>query len=197
MRRILAPVFVLVLAACAVIGKERRRSELERQQERIQELRRKLARRAALPSPSEEQKFLHARAAALLERMKPSAEERYRFDRMGRAVEDLLEASEEIEEARQEEKPARPQDRQEASRDLQRYYFRVQQADFFAGLCGEADAAAYVKHSRALYQQGRSAYDAGQYRRARKLGEAASLVVSALERLAQARLSSAEPPRLP
>lgn len=71
------------------------------------------------------------------------------------------------------------------------------QAEYFAGLSGESDAGAWVKHARALYQQGRSAYDAQQSRRARKLAEAAALVVSALQLLAQARASSQEPPRLP
>lgn len=195
MRKLLVCLAVAGLAACIVTGKQRR-SELERQQERIRELRKKLARRNSLASPSEEQKFLHARAAALLERLKPPVQDGYAFGRISRAADDLLEASEEIAESREPESRREQGDREEASRDLQRYYFRVQQAEYFAGLSGESDAAEYVKHSRALYQQGRSAYDAGQYRRARKLGEAAALVVSALERLAQARLSAAEPPRL-
>jgi hypothetical protein len=185
----------LAPAAWAVLAKERR-SEADKRQEKMQELRRKLARRTALPSPGEEQQFLHARAAALLDRLKTSEQDRYVFDRLSRAADDLLEASEEIEESRQGEGRPEAGARQEAARQLQRDYFRVQQADYFAGLCGEPDAASYVKHSRALYQQGRSAYDAGQYRRARKLGEAAALIVSALERLAQARLSAPEPPRL-
>lgn len=197
MRKSALAATLLLLVASAGIAKERRRTELEKQQEKIHSLKRKLARQAAAASQSEEQKFLQARAAALLERLKPSEQERYRFDRLSRAVHELLEASEEIQEAREPEKRQGTGDREEASRALQRHYFRVRQAEYFAALCGEADAAAYVKHSRALYQQGRSAYDAGQYRRARKLGEAASLVVSALEHLAQAKLSAAEPPPLP
>jgi len=195
MRKLLLCLAAASLAAWVVTGKERR-SEAERQQEKIRELRKKLARRTGLAKAGEEQKFLHARAAALLDRLKPSAQDRYVFDRISRAAGDLLEASEEIAESREPEDRREPGDREQASRDLQRYYFRVQQAEYFAGLSGESDAAEYVKHSRALYQQGRSAYDAGQYRRARKLGEAAGLVVSALERLAQARFSAPEPPRL-
>ncbi len=195
MGKVLAVVAALTVAACISAGKERR-SELERRQEKIQALRKKLARRTALPSPTEEQKFLHAKAAALLERLKPSQGDPYVFDRISRAVDDLLEASEEIFESRQPEERREPDDREEAGRALQRYYFRVQQAEFFAAMCGESDATAYVKHSRALYQQGRSAYDTEQYRRARKLGEAAALLVSALERLAQAKLSGPEPPRM-
>ncbi len=239
MRKLLAAVAMLSLATWVSTGKDRR-SELEKQQERIQSLRKKLARQMASPSLTEEQKFLHAKAAALLDRLKPSAGDRYVFDRLSRAADDLLEASEEISEAREAERRQAPEDREEAGRALQRYYFRVQQAEFFAtvcaesetttysrqsrtvseqrrsaddvreyrysyrfeqaeffaAVCGPSDAAAYVKHSRALYQQGRSAYDGKQYRRARKLGEAAALVVSALERLAQARLSGLEPPPL-
>jgi len=189
-----ALLLALVVAAGA---RDRRRSEAEKRQEKIAELSRKLARRAAIASPSAEQKFLHARAAALLERLMTNVQDGYVFDRLSRAVDDLLEASEEIAESREPERRPRAGDREEAARELQRHYFRVQQAKYFAGLSGESDAAVWVKHSRALYQQGRSAYDAQQYRKARKLAEAAALIVSALERLAQARASGAEPPRLP
>lgn len=194
MRKCWIAALVLALASGWVAARERR-SEAERQQERIQELRRKLARRSAMAPLSEEQKFLHARAAALLDRLK-AMQDRYVFDRLSRAADDLLEASEEIFESREPAERPRPEDRQEAVRDLQRYYFRVQQAEYFAPLSGETDAALYVKHSRALYQQGRSAFDQGQYRRARKLAEAAALLVSALERLAQSRISGPEPPTL-
>ena len=196
MRTSIVPALLLALMAAAG-AHERRRSEAEKRQEKIVELGRKLARRATVGSLTEEQKFLHARAAALLERLKANVQESYVFDRVSRALDDLLEASEEIEESREPERAPKPGDREEAARELQRYYFRVQQAEYFAGLSGESDAPAWVKHSRALYQQGRSAYDAQQFRRARKLAEAAALVVGALERLAQARVSGAEPPRLP
>lgn len=197
MKRLLAAALVLLLAGVYVLARERRRSETEKRQEKIQELAKKLARRSAYASQGEEQKFLHGRAAALLERLKSGAPDPYVFERIARAVDDLLEASEEIEESREAERAPRPGEREETARELQRYYFRMQQAEYFAGLSGESDAAAWVKYARALYQQGRGAYDAQQYRRARKLGEAAALVVSALEKLAQARASSQEPPRLP
>lgn len=193
MRALLAA--ALALAGWLLIAKERR-SEAERQQEKLHGLRKQLARRSASPSLSEEQQFLHGRAAALLDRLKPPVQDRYAFDRITSAVENLLEASEEISESRERESRSEPDEHEKATRDLQRYYFRLQQAEYFAALCGENDAAMYVKHSRALYQQGRSAYDARQYPRARKLAEAAALVVGALERLAQARLSGPEPPRL-
>ncbi|MCS7314968.1 MAG: hypothetical protein RMI94_07460 [Bryobacterales bacterium] len=197
MRRLVSAALALLLAGHIAPAGQRRRSEDQKRQERIQELSRELARCLAWPSPGEEQKFLHARAAALLERLKTAAADSYVFDRLSRAAEDLLEASEEIEEGREPPRPPKEGEREETARELQRYYFRVQQAEYFAGLSGESDAAAYVRHARALYQQGRSAYDAQHYRRARKLAEAAALVVSALERLAQARISSQEPPRIP
>lgn len=197
MRRMVGAALAWLVAGTLTLAQERRRSEAEKRQEKIQELARALARRAAYPSPGEEQKFLHGRAAALLERLKVNVPDAYVFGRVSRAVDDLLEASEEIQESREPERAAKPGEREETARELQRNYFRVQQAEYFAALSGESDAAAYVKHARALYQQGRSAFDAQQYRRARKLAEAAALVVGALERLAQARVSSQEPPRLP
>ncbi len=196
MRRLAVVILAILLAGTCVLARQRR-SEAEKRQERIQELARKLARRTAYGSPGEEQKFLHARAAALLERLKANVADAYVFGRVSRAIDDLLKASEEIQESREPERAAKPGEREKTARELQRYYFRVQQAEYFAGLSGEGESAAYVKHARALYQQGRSAFDARQYRRARKLAEAAALLVSALEKLAQARVSGQEPPRFP
>jgi len=65
-------------------------------------------------------------------------------------------------------------------------YFRVRQVDYFAGISGDKKSDQYVKLANSLYQQGRSAYDAGEYNRARLLGEASTSVVFALECMAQA-----------
>jgi tetratricopeptide (TPR) repeat protein len=167
-----------------------------RQRERLAELSRQLARRLATPQPSETRAFLHKEAAALLERARQASPDQYRFDRLCRAADALLEASENILDSVQPEKKPEPDDQEEAARRLERSYFRLQQGDYFAHLSGANDAAAYLKHARSLYQQARSAYDSKQYRKAEKLGEAAAEIIVALESLAQATVRVPEPPRL-
>ncbi|MGC8792326.1 MAG: hypothetical protein ACP5U2_02920 [Bryobacteraceae bacterium] len=193
------PVAVALAAALTLAtgARERRHTEAEKRQQQIAQLSRELARRNSVASPSPEQLFLHARAAALLERLRAGVPEAYVFERLAKAAEDLLEASEDIEESRQSERAAKPGDREETARQLQRSYFRVQQADYFASFAQESAPASWVKHCRALYQQACSAWDAQRYRKARKLAQAASNVVGALEKLVQARASGLEPPRLP
>jgi len=203
---VLVTLLALAGASVARADKDRRKSQEEKQRERIEELSRKLARRLKTPEPGEENKFLHARASALLERAKQARQDAYLFDRLSRAADDLLEASESIFEAGEPERDPEDDDREEAARALQRYYFRAQQAEYFAGLSKpvlsapasspEAEPDLYVKYARSLYQQGRSAYDGQRYRRAKKLGEASAKVVSALENLAQASVRAPEPPRL-
>lgn len=202
----LATVLALANPSAAQAEKQRRKSQEEKQRERIEQLSRKLERRLKMPEPGEEDNFLHARASALLERAKQAQQDAYLFGRLSRAADDLLEASESISEAREPERDPEDNDREEAARALQRYYFRVQQAEYFAALIKpalsapasspERESDLYVKYARSLYQQGRSAYDGKRYRRARKLGEASAKVVSALENLAQASVRVPEPPRL-
>jgi len=69
-------------------------------------------------------------------------------------------------------------------------YFRVRQANYFAGIIGDKKSDQYVKLASGLYQQGRSAYDAKEYGNARLLGEASTSVVFALECMAQAAAPS-------
>lgn len=71
---------------------------------------------------------------------------------------------------------------------LQGCYFRVRQADYFADTSGVKKSGQYVELARRLYQQGRSAYDAKEYSRARLYGDASTSVVVALECLAQAAM---------
>jgi len=196
-------ILILALAAGGGSGEQRERKREDaaeraarRQRERLKELSEKLARWQRAPQPSETNTYLHQQAAALMERARQAAQEQYRFDRLCRAADALLEASESIFEAREPEKRAEPDDQEDAARRLERSYFRLQQGAYFALQCGEAEAGAYVKHARALYQQARGAYDQKQYRKAEKLGEAAGEIIGALERLAQARVRVPEPPRL-
>ena len=202
MRKIIL-VLVLALTAGGTSGEQRERKREDpkeraarRQRERVEELSRKLARRQAAPQPSEDNQFLHAQASVLMERARQTGGDSYRFDRICRAADALLEASESIFESRQPEKESEPDDQEDAARRLERSYFRIQQGDYFARQSGEAEAGVYLKHARALYQQARGAYDQKQYRKAEKLGEAAGEIISALERLAQATVRVPEPPRL-
>jgi hypothetical protein len=69
---------------------------------------------------------------------------------------------------------------------LQGGYFRIRQANYFANISGDKKSGQDVRLAARLYQQGRSAYDAKEYGRARLLGDAAAAVVFALECMAQA-----------
>jgi len=193
---------ILLLLAMVVsgtaIGEDRKRDsdaqkEERKRREAIRELSKKLSRRLAMPGPAPDSVFLNQRASVLLERTRKTRDP-YQFDRLRRATDALLEATQRIESREGEDNDE--DDRAKAARTLQRHYFRVQQAEYFAAMSGEPDAALYVPHCRSLYQQARSAYDARQFDRARRLGDAASLVVGALENLAQAAVRVPDPPRL-
>jgi hypothetical protein len=177
-----------------VTGRDKdKRDELR---EDLRDVARKLNRRLRVSNPSEDNVFLNQRASEILNRANQARQDFYRCGRLVKAADHLLEASENVFEAREPDRDREDDDRKEAALRLQRYYFRVQQADYFAGLSGEEDAEAYVKRARSLYHRARSAYDSQQYHRARKLGEAAEDIVSALEKLAQASVRVPEPPRL-
>jgi hypothetical protein len=192
-------VFALLLGAAGggrVIAESRQERAENKKKERLGELTRELRKLNGLTAPSAEQAFLHQRASALLGRAKELPAGSHEFDRVRRAVEDLLEASDEISKARQAPRGNEEDDQEETARRLERTYFRIQQGDYFARLSGELDGGDYVRHARRLYQQSRSAYDAGEWRKARRLAEASSEIIGALERLAQARVRIPEPPRI-
>lgn len=163
--------------------------------ERLRELSRKLARRLAMDAPEPDHRFLHEQASLLLERTKQARGNDYHFDRLARATDALLEASERLFDARTaRDNESQDKERERASRELQRDYFRVRQAEYFAGL-RKADSSAYLDLSRRLYHRARAAYDERQYTRARKLGDAASLVARGLDYLAQDEVPDIDPPR--
>lgn len=146
-----------------------------------------------VPDPGPETIFLHARASELLERAKQARENNFQFDRLARATDALLGASQRIFVSRKASQ-IDDNDKRDAAKFLQRCYFRVQQAEYFAGLSGEKETKQYVLYTRSLYQQARSAYDARQYDRAQMLGDASSMIVTALEYIAQALLRIPDPP---
>jgi len=190
---------LLALAAGAALllsAGDESRWERKRREE-IKDLTEKFARRLRYEGLTQEQLYLHRQAAALLERVKQEKTDRYRFDRLAHATEALLEASQRIQEAKREQKGADEEDDQrEAARDLEKDYFRVRQADYFARQAKEKEAGDFVRLARKLYQQARAAYDAGDFDKAEDLGDAASYVARAVEYLAQAAIPVPEPPRL-
>jgi hypothetical protein len=78
---------------------------------------------------------------------------------------------------------------------LQRVYFRLQQADFFASSSGETKAKALPALARKFYEQARKAYDSGNWLAADEYAKAADDTIRGLENLAQATVP--EPPRPP
>jgi len=174
-------------------GRENREWGGRTSQERLAFLEKMLNWRANAPDPSPENLFLNARAGDLIEQARQAEGNSFQFDRLASAAENLMRASERISAAA---KATRVDDneRRDASMLLQKCYFRVQQAEYFAGISRVKDAKKYVGHTRSLYQQARVAYDARQYDRAQMLGDAASLIVMALENIAHASLRIPDPP---
>ena len=193
---------VLLFAPAADAGSKKKKTP---EQERVEELRhveRKLARRLRVRGLTADSKFLHDRASELIGRARTQLNDGYLFDRTRKAADALLEASERLIHARLvKEDQHSPEDLEHArlktSSELQKDYFRLLQADFFAQTAKEAQGDSYLMLAQRFYQKARAAYDSGHYEKARKLGDGASWVVRALEYLAQARVRGDEPPRLP
>jgi len=166
-----------------------------RQRETLEELLSKLERRHRYPNPTADQVYLHEQAEILFQNTRAAREDHYRFGRLARATDSLLEASERIKDAPRQ-KDDDEDAKREAAQGLQNDYFRLQQAEYYAAQINEQSAAEYVKLARRLYQQARREYDAGQYDMAETLGDSVSYVVNALEALAQAAIRIPEPPRI-
>jgi hypothetical protein len=181
-------------------GDDRRsRRDEQRKAESIQEISQQLSRLSSRPNLLPENLFLHAQVSALLDRSRQAAAGSYLLDRLESAMDDLLDASEHILESSDERGSRREttdEENRRTAKDLERTYFRITQGDYFAEQSRESNATEYVLTARRLYQQGRAAYDAADYRRSRRLAEAAQEVISGLESLAQAAVPTPEPPRL-
>jgi hypothetical protein len=162
-------------------------------QERLDFLAKVLNWRMNAPDPLPENVFLNARAGELLERAKQARGNNFQFDRLASATDNLLRASERISSARKASQ-VDENEKRDAAILLQKCYFRVQQAGYFADLSAEKETKQYETYTRGIYQQARSAYDARQYDRAQMLGEASSLIVMALENIAHASLKIPDPP---
>jgi hypothetical protein len=128
---------------------------------------------------------LNARTVDLLEQARQAREDPFRSGRYLAAANALMDAIDRINWMRKADNTPQDQDFWGAGFVLQGCYFRVRQVDYFAGQSGAKNADQYITLSRSLYQQGRSAYDAKEYQRARLMGEASSFIVFALECIAQ------------
>ncbi len=162
-------------------------------QDRLDYLDRMLSRQMENSEPEPEVAFLRARASELLERAKLAMEKNFQFDRLAAAVDNLLRSADKITTARKSDRMD-DRNRRETALLLQKCYFRVQQATYFADLGKEKEAEQYVTYTRSLYQQARSAYDSKLYDRAQLLGESSSLIVMALENIAHASMRIPDPP---
>jgi hypothetical protein len=148
----------------------------------------RLEKSKSLNPQNSEMETLNARAADLLELARQTREDQFRSGRYLAAVNALMDTVDRIHWARKTDHTPQEQDFWGAGFILQGCYFRVRQADYFAGQSPVKNMDSYVTLSRSLYQQGRSAYDAKEYQRARLLGEASSFIVFALECMAQASM---------
>jgi hypothetical protein len=146
----------------------------------------RLEKTKSLSQQSSEMETLTARAADLLEQARQTREDQFRSGRYLAATNALLDAVDRIYWSRKVDHTPQDQDFWGAGFVLQGCYFRVRQVDYFAGQKGVKNADLYITLSRSFYQQGRSAYDAREYHRARLIGEASSFIVFALECISQA-----------
>jgi hypothetical protein len=144
-----------------------------------------------------EAQFLRERAADLAARAASKDVSRYQFDRWESAVDGLLDAVEEIAKGdRGGDDDDDDYRRDRVARELERTYFRVTQADYFARLGRDPHGPEYVRIARQLYQTARAAFDRSSFVQARRLSEAARDTVKALEALAHASVPAPEPPVL-
>ena len=195
LRNYLALAVLLCLGTATAGANQSRSSRAERNKiEDLDDLSRRFNRQTGLRNLSPETEFLHARATALMDRARQAEAGSYLFGRLENTIDNLLDAVEEI--AKSEETGDDDDTQERAAKDLERAYFRVRQGDYFARMSTEGDSKAYVKTAQALYQKGRGAYEMKQYRKARRLAEAAREVIDALEDLAQAAVRIPDPPQL-
>jgi hypothetical protein len=162
-------------------------------QDRIDFLAKSINWQTSQANESTEMQFLLAHASDLLERAKQARGNSFQFESLTGATINLLGAARSVSSARKANQMDE-NDKRDAALFLQKCYFRVQQADFFSSLSSEKDSKVYVTQIRSLYQQARSAYDAKQYDRARLFGDAASMIVTALENIAHSTIHVPDPP---
>jgi hypothetical protein len=131
-------------------------------------------------------KILLDRAANLVDQAKLSKDNQFQYRRRLLAANAMMDAADHVLQALKPGRSPAENDSRAAGFVLSGCYFRVRQADYFAGISGDKKSDQYVRLASSLYQHGRSAYDAKEYGKARLLGNASISVVFALECMAQA-----------
>ncbi len=109
--------------------------------------------------------------------------------RMAEAADALLHVAEHQQHLRMEGEPKGPPPPVPIQDQLQRTYFRVQQADYFLSQAHDARAASFPKWSRDFYQLAVRAYERQDLITADENAKSAEDIVRALENLAQAAAS--------
>ena len=195
MRRYIVCFLSLLIAGPSALA-ERSKSREEKKQEEIRKVTRKLA---TLDRTDPDQTFIRERAQELVSRCEQAPAGSYVYERLMEAVDDLLDAGEELTKASRNRGGGDSDKQPDAAgtaRSLERTYFRVTQADYYARISTDPNGPAYVRIARRLYQAARREYDAREYGRARRLAGAADELVSTLENLAQAAVRVPDPPKL-
>ena len=144
---------------------------------------------SGITSPNAENadfKKLLERATELIGQAKASSGNQFQHGRRLLAAGAMMDAADRVLLAQKADRNSDENDMRRAGFVLQGCYFRIRQADYFADISGDKKSGMSAKLASSLYQQGRSAYDAKEYGKARLLGEASTSVVFALECMAQA-----------
>jgi len=134
-------------------------------------------------------KKLLERAAEIMDLAKSSKDNQFQHGRRLLAANAMMDAADRVLLALKAERTSDENDLRRAGYVLQECYFRVRQADYFVRISGDKKSSQSARLASSLYQQGRSAYDAKEYGKARLLGEASASVVFALECMAQSETS--------
>lgn len=155
-----------------------------------------------LSQPGPDIESLYSKASDLFKQasdvFKRSNQERGNFFRCARlinATNALLDAAYGIYSSRKADRT--PQDFWGVGMVLPAFYFRIQQAGFFASKSGEKNSEQYVMLARSIYQQARSAYEAHEYQKAKYLADASMSIVAALESISHAATSFSQNPGNP
>ena len=141
-------------------------------------------------------KKLLEHATELINQAKSSKDNQFQHRRRMLAADAMMDAADRVMITLKAKPSSDENDFRRADFILQGCYFKVRQASYFAGISGDKKTDQYVKLASKLYQQGRSAYDAKEYGKARLLGEASTSVVFALECIAQASAPSPPSPHI-
>jgi hypothetical protein len=192
---IVLALLLAVVPAHSADRENRRKSAGEKKSEALRDFSRRL-RKVSGTNLTPEQQFLHNRVQELLQRASDAPAASYLFDRLEAAIEDLIDSTEELKKLGGDAKEDEDDDRRRTARDLEKTYFRVTQAGYFARLSKDVNGGAYVDTARRLYQNARHEYDRDQFWRARRFAGAARELVNGLESLAQAAVPVPEPPAL-